>query len=146
MSAPDARAGALSRRIIEHEIAGREAPADVAAVIEGAFRRLHQVMSTVIGPLGFQAVVTRAVHLTRRACPGFDACHVTCGDTVVMTGMSELIERDGAAQAGAAAAVLLANVISLLCSFIGEDLTFRLLRRGWTGLPGEGERPGAEEA
>lgn len=146
MSAPDARTRALSRRIIEHEIAGREAPADVAAAIEGALRRLHQVMATGIGPLGFQAVVTRAVHLTRRACPGFDACHVTCGDTVVMTGMSEMIEREGAAQAGEAAAVLLANVIALLSSFIGEDLSFRLLRRGWTGLPGHEEGPGAEEA
>ncbi|WP_433933475.1 hypothetical protein AB3662_03940 [Sorangium cellulosum] len=146
MSATDARARALSRRIIEHAIAGREGPADVAAAIEGAFRRLNQVMSTVIGPIGFQAVVTRAVHLTRRASPGFDACNVTCGDTVVMTGISELIEREGAAQAGAAAAVLLANVIALLCSFIGEDLTFRLLRRGWTALPGDAESPGAEEA
>lgn len=146
MSAPDARARALSRGIIEHEIDGRETPADVAAAIEVAFRRLYQVMSTVIGPLGFQAVLTRAVHLTRRACPGFNACDVTCGDTVVMTGMSELIEREGAAQAGAAAVVLLANVIALLCSFIGEDLTFRLLRRGWTGLPGQEAGPGAEEA
>ncbi|WP_438027165.1 hypothetical protein [Sorangium sp. So ce233] len=146
MSAPDARTRALSRRIIEHEIAGREAPAEVAAAIEGAFRRLYKVMSTVIGPIGFQAVVTRAVHLTRRVSPGFNACNVTCGDTVVMTGMSEMIEREGAAEAGATAVVLLANVIALLCSFIGEDLTFRLLRRGWTGLAGQGEGPGAEEA
>ncbi|XXY18957.1 hypothetical protein WME88_04805 [Sorangium sp. So ce216] len=146
MSAPDPRTRALARRIIEHEIAGREMPADIAAGIEGAFRRLYQVMSTVIGPMGFQAVVTRAVHLTRRAFPAFNACDVTCGDTVVMKGMSDMIEREGAAHAVAAAVLLLDNVIVLFCSFIGEDLTFRLLRRGWTGFPGGAEGSGAEEA
>ncbi|WP_437623845.1 hypothetical protein [Sorangium sp. So ce1151] len=146
MSTPDERARALSRRIIEHEIAGREAPADIAQGIEGAFRRFYLVMSTVIGPAGFQAVLTRAVHLTRRSCPGFNACDVTCGDTVVVRGMAELVEREGAAQASAAAVVLLDNIITLLGNFIGEDLTFRLLRRGWTGLSDGAEGSGAEEA
>ncbi|WP_437814921.1 hypothetical protein [Sorangium sp. So ce1078] len=147
MSAPGATVRVLSRWIIEHEIAGRERPADIAQGIESAFRRLHQVMSTVIGPLGFQAVLTRAVHVTRRASPGFGAYDVTCGDAVVMKGMSEMIEREGAAQASAAAVVLVDNVIALLSSFIGEDLTFRLLRRGFPGLPGGGaEGSGAEEA
>ncbi|AUX39585.1 uncharacterized protein SOCE26_009790 [Sorangium cellulosum] len=146
MSAPDERIQALSRWIMEREVAGREAPADVAEGIEGAFRRLYQVMSTVIGPVGFQAVLTRAVHLTRRASPGLGACDVTCGETVVMKGLSGVIEREGAAGAIAAAAALLGNVVALLSSFIGEDLTFRLLRRGWTGLPGGGEGSGAEES
>ncbi|WP_437965522.1 hypothetical protein WMF04_38700 [Sorangium sp. So ce260] len=146
MSPHDTGARALSRRIIEHEIAGRETPADIAQGTEGAFRRLYQVMSTVIGPAGFQAVLTRAVHLTRRSCPAFNACDVTYGDTVVMRGMTELIEREGAAQAREAAVVLLDNVITLLCSFIGEGLTFRLLRRGWTGLSDGAEGSGREEA
>ncbi|XXY45770.1 hypothetical protein WME91_37790 [Sorangium sp. So ce269] len=146
MSSLDSKVLALSRRIIERELAGREDPADIAAGIEGAFRRLYEVISTVIGPIGFQAVLARAVHLTRRTDPGFGACDVTCGETVVMKGLSGMIEREGATQASAAAVALLGNVIALLCSFIGEDLTFRLLHRGWTGLPGGGEVSGAEEA
>ncbi len=146
MSTPGSSARVLSRRIVERELAGRAGPAEIAAGIEGVFRQLYQIMATVIGPLGFQAVLTRAVHLTRRDYPGLGACEIACGDTFVMRGISEMIEREGADQAGAAAVALLDHIIALLCSFIGEDLTLRLLRRGWAGLPGGGEGSGAEEA
>jgi hypothetical protein len=125
----------LARQIIDRETAGRETPADVAQGLEGAFQRLYQLMSTLVGHVGFGAVMSRAVHLTNAGRPTLGVeLQVTKAGAIM--GLPEHIEREGAAHAVAYAADLLANVIALLCDFIGEHLTFRLVARIWTDLPG----------
>jgi hypothetical protein len=59
----------------------------------------------------------------------------------VIKGLPAIIEREGPKVVAECAVALFANVISLLCSFIGEDLTFRLVRRVWTDLDGRPKAP-----
>lgn len=128
---------ALAQEIIDRETAGREAPAEVAQALEGVFQRLYQLMSTLVGHVGFAYVMSRADHLTKAAGPALRwELQVTTTGTIV--GLAEHIEREGAAQVVTYAVDLLANVIALLCAFIGDDLTFRLVGRIWTDLPGGG--------
>ncbi len=124
---------ALARRIVDRELAGRRTPIDVAQGVDGAFRRLYDVMTPLIGAIGFRAVMARAVHLAGTGCAWL-ALEGGEGPVVSTARLASEIERNGPEPAAACAASILGNTISLLCSFIGDDLTFRLLGRVWPEL------------
>lgn len=127
----------LARQIIEREIAGRETPAALAEALDAAFGRLYHLMSALVGHVGFTAVMSRAAHLTKAGRPSAGpGLRVTATGTIA--GLAEHIEREGAPATTAYVEDLLANVMSLLCAFIGEALTSRLVGRVWTDLPGVG--------
>jgi hypothetical protein len=128
---------AWSLRIIEREIAGRDTAADIGAALENAFGRLHRLMSSLVGNVGFAAVMSRAVHVTQPRCPCIEAAELEIGETLRMRGLAAAIERDGADPVVACAAELLGTTLDLLCAFIGEELTLRIIRTGWTGLEEE---------
>ncbi|GEM_PF-5769161 len=42
---------ALAEHIIEHEVMGRQTPAEVAQALEDVFRCIHKLMSSLVGPV-----------------------------------------------------------------------------------------------
>ena len=78
--------------------------------------------------------------------PWLATVEVTASEMVVMKGLAEAIEREGAAEVGRGAAALLEAVLRLLGGFIGEGLTLRLVRRIWADLPPPGAGSGTEES
>lgn len=146
----------IARRVIEHETANCREPAALAPVIEGVFVALEALMATLIGPAGFRAVVDRAVHLTNATWPWIQSSEIHASAqwiitgparptgeaegiarvnaNVIISGLSAIVEREGEAQVKAGAAALLENILQLFCSFIGEDLTFRVVARAWPYL------------
>jgi hypothetical protein len=63
----------LSRKIIEQETAGRTTNAELGTGIEAAFGRLHELMSSLVGTVGFGALIARAIHLTKPSFPWLDS-------------------------------------------------------------------------
>ncbi len=143
--------------VIEHETANsKDAPA-LAAAIEGVFAALEGLMATLIGPTGFRAVVDRAVHLTNGTWPWIQGTEILTSAQLIITGpappsgeaegiarvnanviisgLPSIIEHEGEDQVKAGAAALLENLLQLFCSFIGEDLTLRVVMRAWPYLP-----------
>ena len=101
---------------------------NVAAIVQGirnALTRLDDHCSQLVGKVGFEALFSRALHLTQ---PDWPAART-------LENLSETVQQEGAEKTRAGAALLFANTIGLLCSFIGDDLTFRVLERAWPELP-----------
>lgn len=136
----------LARRLLDHERGGRDTPVELAPAMEGAFRRLHEHMHNLIGQAGFQALLARAAHLTRTEAPWIESITIQVEPVLTLTGLAERVESQGAAEVTEGLKLLLANLIGLLCTFIGDSLTLLLIRRIWPEValetPGSGSEGG----
>lgn len=132
---PDAaHAAALGRQIVNREVAGEESAQGIADGVVTTFARLQALMATLIGPIGFEAVLARAIHITSLTYPWIDRSEVDVEAALSVSWLVASVERHGAEQVRAGVAALFGNVVVLLCAFIGESLTFRLIRRMWPNL------------
>jgi hypothetical protein len=150
----------IARLVVERETQSCHTPETLAAAVEGVFARLEGLMATLIGPMGFRAIVDRAVHMTNSAWPWIDTKRIETTAQLVITGsaaaepaseaegiarvqsnvtisgLANAIQSQGAARVTAGAATLLCNVLQLLSSFIGDELTLRIVDRAWPYLSG----------
>jgi hypothetical protein len=143
--APTTTIQRVARRIMTCATAGRSAPEDVANAIETTFKQLEKVVSSMVGEIGFRALMVRALHLTRAASPKHRQLPSEHAVSFPSEGWKGSVEQTGASAAIESAAGLFENVLSLLGSFIGEDLTFRLIRRAWPDLDEGGTDPSSGE-
>lgn len=112
--------------------------AALAAAARRAYGELVRVSVPLIGALGFDALLGRAVHVARREHPWL-ADVAASGEDRFGAVVVCVRQRDATSAAEGAAAVL-AVVAGLLVSLIGEGLTWRLLRQAWpTGFLGQRE-------
>ena len=128
----------LARRVLRHEAGGRAEPAALAEAVERADARLRGRLASLIGPTGYTTLVARAVHLARAEVPALECVTVDAPATGAEGGLHGVREfarasgDAGAAEAGLSA--ILAHVVGLLVTFIGEDLALRLVREAWPEL------------
>lgn len=154
-----ASAQELACQIVGHETRDCRTPETIATAIEGVFARLEELMATLIGPTGFRAVVDRAVHMTNSTWPWIETTRIDTTAQLVITGsapaqasaaegiarvqakvtisgLTTIIQSEGGATVTAGAATLLGNILQLLCTFIGDELTLRIVDRAWPYLSG----------
>lgn len=135
----------LARRIVERATADCESPAQVARAIESTFIQLRELMSGMVGKEGFHALVGRALYLSRVRLPQDLSLFSELAPTSLCSGWSAGVERAGALAGVRCAALLFGDLVGLFGSFIGEDLTLRLIRRTWAdalSAPGAGSGEG----
>jgi hypothetical protein len=145
MRKPDRSLQELARRAIKTRLAGPATSAAAAQAMQGSCGELYRVLETVMGPAGLQALIGRAIQLTARDHPWLT--RVTPG-TAVDCALSGLTEAAGPLEAGDATegcAALLASILWLLITFIGEDLTLRFVRHAWPDAPLSNLREGSSE-
>jgi hypothetical protein len=93
-----------------------------AAVIVS--EKLRRPLSTLAGAAGFRSLLMRALTLAKREAPTLDGVQVK--EDGSLEGLNDN-EKE-------ADAVLIAHLVGLLESFIGESLTLRLLNNIWPNL------------
>jgi hypothetical protein len=131
---PEARD--LARRLLSFEVSTDEVPnGDVPAVFIVS-EKLRRPLSTLVGTVGFRSLLVRALTLARREAK------VLCAVQVKEDGSLEGLNGD-ATHAGD---VLIAHLIGLLETFIGEPLTLRLVKDAWPDLPGPALSSNGEES
>jgi hypothetical protein len=111
--------------------AGAEA---IAAAAERAYDDLTRVLAPVIGDIGVNALTDRALHLAQREYPWL---LVTREHKYVEAKFSQIavaLKPQDPAVATEAAAAVLATILGLLATFVGEALGERLVRQAWPGL------------
>ncbi len=135
MTEGTARLRDVARRILVQELGDRRAPAEVAAAIEVVFASLYGLMRNLIGQNGFQALISRAVYLSSKEFPWIDTIELRAESTLTLRHLDAVVEAEGVERARDGAAALMGTVIGLLFSFLGTDLTLRLLRRSWAFDP-----------
>jgi hypothetical protein len=148
MSATDLEG--LVRRLLTHEAAGNR---EHGSRIDAADRTLDGLcvhLSKRIGQEGFQTLLARAVTLTNARFPRLGPVRVEPDGS-----LSGLHEAEGSWDGGdggsreetaAGAAALIECLLGLLITFIGEDLTLRMLGAVWPGLAERPEDASAEQS
>jgi len=116
----------LAQRLLAYEAveAGSATP-DAQAVCR-VCDKLRRPLTTLAGAAGFRSLLARALTLAKQESPVLGAWEVNPNGS--LQGLN-----GEAAQSGP---VLIAHLIGLMNTFIGESLTLRLLHDVWLDLPG----------
>jgi hypothetical protein len=132
MNKPHRALHELARRVLKTRLAAR--PRSAAAVADAtqiSCGELYRILDTMMGTPGLQALIGRALQITARDYSWLTAVTPGPGDDCALTGLSEAAGALDVNDATEGAAALLASIVWLLISFIGEDLTSRLVRNAW---------------
>ena len=127
MSLPESRH--LAQRLLAYEaVAGESSePAESAAFRVCA--KLRRPLTTLAGVAGFRSLLSRALTLARAEAPSLSAVQVAADGSV--KGLDELASQTDKEQARDGGVILIAQLIGLLRTFIGEGLTLRLVQDVW---------------
>jgi hypothetical protein len=119
----------LAQRLLTYEaVAGKDSEATESA----AFRvcaKLRWPLITLAGIDGFRSLLARALALAKAEAPSLSAVQIAAdGSLQGLDEMEPQIDRDHASEGGA---ILIAELIGLLLTFIGEGLTLRVVQDVW---------------
>jgi hypothetical protein len=119
----------LAQRLLTYEtVAGENSePAEPAAIRVCA--KLRRPLITLAGVAGFRSLLSRALTLARAEAPSLSAVQVAADGS--LKGLDELQPQIDKEQARDGGAILIAKLIGLLLTFIGEGLTLRLVQDVW---------------
>jgi hypothetical protein len=116
----------FARRLVVFEAAMEQTSNEDAHATCRVCEKLRHPLATLTGTAGYTSLLSRALTLAKRENPAL------CAVEVQSDGSLKGLE-DKAAQAHP---VLVANLLHLLITFIGEDLTMRLVHDIWPDFPG----------
>ncbi len=118
----------LAQRLLTDEaVAGEDSgPAEPAAFRVCA--KLRRPLITLAGVAGFRSLLSRALTLARAEAPCLSAVEVAADGSV---SLGELALQTNKEQASDGGAILIAQLIGLLLTFIGEGLTLRMVQDVW---------------
>jgi hypothetical protein len=126
----------LAQRIIAHEgVETDPSTADMHAVCR-VCDKLRRPLTTLAGVAGFRSLLARALTLAKQESPVLGAWKVESDGS--LQGLNGEAEQSGA--------VLIAHLIGLMITFIGESLTLRLLHDIWVDLPSSEIKFGRNES
>jgi hypothetical protein len=140
---------ALARRLFAFEAGEKQSPEELAAAGERAYLQLRARLAVLLGATGFDALWARAIHLAQ---PKFHPGDDTAAQESFPTHASRAYGLHAAVRGHDSAAVqhnlvaVFASFITLLFTFIGEELGFRFIRQIWPDLPPDAAASPAEEA
>jgi hypothetical protein len=140
----------LVRRLLRYEAGESQDQESLIGASECVLDKLRVHLSKRIGQEGFRTLLARALTLTTAHFPQLSGIRVGAdGSLVGLRGVlsQQTPDRETGEDAVEGVAALLAHFLGLLITFIGEDLTLRILSTVWPELDwdnaagGEKERP-----
>jgi hypothetical protein len=127
VSLPESRH--LAQRLLDYEaVAGKNSGPTESAAFR-VFAKLRRPLITLAGVAGFRSLLSRALTLARTEAPSLSAVQVAADGS--LKGLDELASQADKEQARNEGAILIAQLIGLLLTFIGEGLTLRLVQDEW---------------
>jgi len=123
----------VSRNLAGHLLAYEAAAGKNSEPTESpAFRvceKLRQPLCSLAGVAGFRSLLSRALALARAEAPSLSAVQV--GADGSLKGLDELGPQRDKDMAKEGGALLIAQLLGLLLTFIGEGLTLRMVQDVW---------------
>ena len=95
----------------------------------GVCERLRQPLITLAGVAGFRSLLSRALTLARAEAPSLSVVQVAPDGS--LKGLDEAEPQIDKEQARDGGVILIAQLVGLLLTFIGEGLTLRLVQDVW---------------
>jgi hypothetical protein len=118
----------LARRLIALEAARGRFDEGIGAASRTC-ERLQVPLEKLVGQAGFCSLLSRALAVAKAQVPSLGAVQIRPNGS--LEGLGE-IERSSSAEAESA---IVAQLLGLLVTFIGEPLTLRLVRDAWPDGP-----------
>jgi len=119
----------FAHRLLAYEALAVEASASTGSATHCVYEKLRRLLSALAGVGGFQSIASRALTLAKAEAPSLRK--IQLAEDGCLHGPSEcesLGDKDPDAEAGV---ILIAELIGLLFTFIGEALTLRLMQDVW---------------
>jgi CheY-like chemotaxis protein len=111
---------------------------------ERGCRKLCLRLAKVVTPAGCQSLLARAIHIAAVDAPFLQGVRAGVIPAASLEGVQEATRGVPTELAQAGLAAVLAHLLGLLATFIGDDLTARLVRDVWSDAPiGRGETDAA---
>jgi hypothetical protein len=126
----------LAQRLLDYEGVETSRSNEGIQAVSRVCDKLRRPLITLAGVAGFRSLLTRALTLAKRESPVLDGWEVKADGS--LAGLN-----GEAAQSGG---VLIAHLIGLMITFIGESLTLRLLHDVWLDLPASEIKLGRNES
>lgn len=126
--------GELARRLVEHEAGGSPAPSASVAAAEAACRRLKDDLIDLLGRGGVSALMGRALNLAKRERPLLAGVTLNTESSSCFTGLPEALAASTDEEAAVASSSVLAHLIGLLVTLLGEDLGMQPVRKLWPNV------------
>ena len=129
MSAPPPAIQNLARQLVGAPEGGESSQGDAGQAVR-ACEKLRAPLAKLIGAAGFASLLSRALALAKRQAPSLEGLRVEADG--LLAGSNE-VPQDSDALEGArhGGVVLVAELLGLLVTFIGEPLTLSLVREAW---------------
>ena len=122
----------FAERLISYETTKNKSSETKTSAAFLVGEKLRPQLAALMGNVGFRALLSRALALSNAEIPWLRAVHVKADGS--FEGLDELgaqVDPDGISEGRV---VLLAQLLGLLVTFIGEELTLRLVREVWPKL------------
>jgi hypothetical protein len=123
----------LARQLLAGEQARGESAHGDSDYIVRVCGKLRVPLSKLAGAAGFSSLLSRALALARRQAPSLEKLRVGA-DGSLMGFEAIQGDSDAAEAARHGGLVLLAELLGLLVTFIGQPLTLRLVHEAWPDL------------
>jgi hypothetical protein len=115
----------LAQRLVSYEAAADNPFEDRVSAGLRVREKLRRLLSTVVGSIGFRSLLARALTLAKTEAPGLSAAEIKPDGS--LGGVNDLGDQDQAA----AEVILIAQLLGLLVTFIGESLMLSLVLDAW---------------
>jgi len=119
----------LARRLLTYEAAVGKNSKSTESEAFRVCEKLRQPLCSLAGVAGFRSLLSRALALARAEAPSLSAVQV--GADGSLKGLDELGLQNDKDLSKAGGAILIAQLLGLLLTFIGEGITLRLVQDVW---------------
>lgn len=124
----------LAQALFEREATKSGSPDEPVKAIELCCQRLHDRLDRLIGAGGFRALLNRALYLAKEKYAWLQGVGIEDYPGCEFKDLREAVKGKKSATVNEACTLILANVIWLLVTFIGEDITIGLIQEAWPGV------------
>jgi hypothetical protein len=129
----------LARRLLAASQVAPDTPDTRIHIAVLTTQRMRNSLSRFAGADGFTSLLRRALMLARQEAPSLNNIKVGVDGSLMgfdtPAAQPEAGSKNSKEADEAAALAILANLFTLLATFIGEPLTLRLVRDAWPNVP-----------
>jgi hypothetical protein len=134
VSLPESRD--LAQRLLTYESAAGKNSEPTESAAFRVCAKLRRPLITLAGVAGFRSLLSRALTLARAEAPSLSVVQVAADGS--LRGLDELEPQIDNEQNRNEGAILIAQLLGLLLTFIGEGLTLRLVQDVWPEVAFDG--------
>jgi hypothetical protein len=115
----------FARSLVAGEADSKKASLQTESATLRAYERLRRQLGAPVGADGFQALASRALALAKSESPRLGAVQVTANGS--LRGLGEVESQTATDEDGEAGIILIAQLLGLFLTFLGEATTLRLI-------------------